>query len=288
MASKPEILGGKILERIHIHNFDSGGIFTLTTGSQGSAKTSVLLAFTDYDINFHPNEKIFWSECYEAPLQIFKLDKEKYKFFVQEDVPLTFRDRKQKLKHIKMPITKFHDFDDLYNKAKPGVANVVFFGDRLLWMPFIMYLRSIGEWCNIYIDEFAEICPSYESGDTWKTIGKFSNKILKDIRKCMLNLHTNTQALQNIDDRAVKQTMIQIYLPGSIPSKHSRVTQGAIDNLIRSPTKGNQAYLDARGEFGITTFTDIYKPLPERQIDAICNGGEGKYNLFLSFNKGEN
>ena len=37
--SKSEINAERILKRCHIHNLDSGGVFSLITGSQGSAKT---------------------------------------------------------------------------------------------------------------------------------------------------------------------------------------------------------------------------------------------------------
>jgi len=65
---KSEIIAEKILKRIHIHDIDSGGVFTEITGSQGSGKTSVMLSFMAYTMKNYPNEKIFWSSCYYAPL----------------------------------------------------------------------------------------------------------------------------------------------------------------------------------------------------------------------------
>lgn len=284
MTSKPKIIGEQILKRINLHDQDQGGVFTMVTGCQGSGKTSVLLSLKDYTQNFHPDEKIFWSECYNAPLQIFKSKKKDYCFLALKDTKITFRDRNNKLKPIDIPFTYFTDFDDLYNKAETQKTNVVFFGDRLRWMDFIMYLRSIGEWNHVFIDEFAEICPAYLSGEMWKKVGMFSNNILKDIRKCFINLHTNTQMVQNIDDRARKQVMINIFLPGARVPKYSRIQQGAIDNLVTDRKNGNEAYLEYSGRFGTTVFRDIYKPDPRLNIDVINNGEGGKYNFIPSFN----
>jgi len=286
MTSKLEIIGMELLKRIHLHDYDSGGVFTLTTGAQGSAKSAILLSFTDYTIKHHPNEKIFWSECYKAPLQIFKLKTKKYDFYIKEDTHLIFRERNKKLEQKKIPYTFFKTYDELYELSKPGRANVVFFGNRLYWMDYIEYLLEIGEWTHIFIDEFSEICPAYQSGDMWKRIKDFSNMKLKDIRKCMLNVHTNTQQPPNIDDSARKQVMINIFLPGARPGKNSRVMQKAVDNLTQDKVYGNSAYLDSSGKFGRTQFTDIYKPDRKYHIDITYNGmGERPY--LISSLKGE-
>jgi hypothetical protein len=283
MVSKQEIIGQEILKRIHLHDINDGGVFTETTGSQGSAKTSILLSFTEYTLKNHPDEKIFWSECYRSPLQTFKLGFDKQCFYAKNDLPITFRNRDKKLEPINIPLTRFDTFEELYNKAQKGKVNIVFFGNRMIWMDFINYLRNIGEWTHIYIDEMAEVCPSYTSGKMWNHIGKFATNVLKDIRKDMINLHVNTQSIINIDDRVRKQVMIKIFLPGAMSDKHSRVTQKAIDNLIRDPLHGNQAYLDYSGKFGVVTFKDIYKPINGFHIDAIYNGGDSEMYFISSF-----
>lgn len=284
MVSKQEIIGEEILKRIHLHDINEGGVYTETTGSQGSAKTSVLLSFTDYTLEHYPNEKIFWSECYKAPLQTFKLGYNKICFYAKQNLPIIFRNRNKKLEPIDIPLTRFNTFDELYNKAQKGKVNIVFFENRMIWMDFIDYLRNIGEWVHVYIDEIAEVCPSYTSGKLWNNIGRFALTVLKDIRKDMINLHVNTQSIVNIDDRVRKQVMIKIFLPGAMADKHSRITQKAIDNLIRNPVHGNQAYLDYSGKFGVVTFRDIYKPNNNFHIDAINNGGEREMFFIHSFN----
>jgi hypothetical protein len=250
-----------ILKRMHEHDEDTGGIFTLTTGSQGSAKTSVMLSFVNYTINHYPNEKVFWSSCYEAPLQYTKLKPKYINVMVQSGTNIVFLDRKNKLKDItqNIKITYFTDFDDLFKKAKCGKVNAIFFADRLKWMDFIHYLRRVGEWTHIFIDELSEICPAFTAGDTWKAIGEFSINA-KEIRKCLMNVHCNTQAVQDIDHRVLTKVMVKIFMPGSQKTKHSRILQQAIDNLKEDRIKGNEGYLEYSGKFGKCQFREIFKP----------------------------
>jgi len=285
LVSKQEYLGREIMKRIHIHDPDKGGIFTLTTGSMGAAKTSVISSFADYTTCHHPNEKVFWSECYRAPLQVFRL-KSKYHFLVKEDVSLQFRDRNNKHSSMDIPYTTFTDFNDLYEKAKRGCVNVPFFGNRLYWMGFIDHLRNVGEWTHVFLEELAEICPSYQDGILWKYIRDWSKETLKDIRKDLINIHANTQVVSNVDHRVLTYVMVNIFLPGARAFKHSRVTQAAIDNLQRDPVHGHAAYVDASGEFGVTRFRDIYRPNKSFHVDVIpYNGGERSMSLIPSFIK---
>ncbi len=268
--SKIERIGKETLQRIHIHNPDQGGVLTETTGAMGSAKTAVNLAFTDYTINHYPKEKIFWSECYDSPLQIFKLkNKDKIRFFIKKDdnMDIVFRDRDKKLKIIDLNPTFFSNFDDLYRKAVSGHVNVVFFGDRKRWMEFVKYLRSVGEWVHVFIEEFSEIAPMFPSRKEWYHVRNFA-KCLKDVRKCMINLHYNTQQKSDVHYECRNKVMIKIYLPGATRDRNCRVTQIAIDNLERDIKRGNQAYLVEAGIFGRVRFGDIYKPQPGFHIEA--------------------
>ena len=268
--SKSEINAERILKRIHIHDLDSGGVFTEITGSQGSGKTSVLLSFMDYRIRNYPNEKIFFSNCYNAPLQFIKIGENKFNIMVKQNSGVTFHDRTNRLKEIKPRITYFKDYNDLYNKAEPGKCNAVFFGDRLEWIGFIHFLRSVGEWTHIFIDEVSEIAPAFSSGKLWKTIKDFAID-LKEARKCMLNVHTNTQSVSDIDHRVRTKVMVKIYLPGARSDNISRITQVAIDNLNEDPKRGNEAFLEYSGKFGKTIFKDIYKPNPKMLWEARIN-----------------
>jgi len=277
--SKSEFNAQRILKRCHVHDLDSGGVFSLITGSQGSGKTSVMLSFMDYTIANYKDEKIFFSNTYNAPFQFVKIGKGKYHIMVKEGNrdKVSFHDRNQRLKQIHPKVTYFKDFDDLYDKAKPGCCNAVFFGDvykrkgnvfnRFTWMDFIHYLRSVGEWCHIYVDELSELAPQFMAGEIFHKIGRFSID-LKEVRKCMMNVHTNSQSVSDIDPRVRSKVMIKIYLPGARSGDESRITQKAIDNLIEDNKNGNQSYLEYSGKFGRTFFTDIYRPDKNTQWEA--------------------
>jgi len=269
--TKSQINAERILKRIHIHDLDSGGVLTEVTGSQGSGKTSAMLSFMDYTIRHYPKEKVFFSNCYNAPFQFVKIGKDNFTIMVKQGAGITFHDRNQRLKEIKPKVTYFQDYDDLYKKALPGKCNAVFFGDRYKWIEFIHYLRSVGEWTHIYIDEMSEIAPAFTSGRTWKKIKDFAID-LKEARKCMLNIHSNTQSVSDIDHRVRSKVMIKIYLPGARSDSISRITQPAIDNLNEDRVNGNEAFLEYSGKFGKTIFKDIYKPIPGLQWEARING----------------
>ena len=258
--TKSEYHAKRILQRCHKHDQDAGGVFSLVTGSQGSGKTSVLLSFMNYAMQHQPNEKIFFSNCYNAPLQFPKVGKDRFHIMVKKDSNVTFHDRNQRLKQIYPKVTYFKDFQDCYDKAKPGICNAVFFGNRMKWMEFINHLRGVGEWVHVFIDELSEIAPQFQAGKTFHRIGNFAND-LKEVRKCMINVHTNTQSVADIDHRIRSKVMIRIYLPGARTENVSRITQKAIDNLIENTETGNQAYLEYSGKFGQTFFQDIYKPV---------------------------
>ena len=268
--SKSEIIAERLLRRCHVHDFDSGGMLSLITGGMGSGKTSVMLSFVDYTLQHYPNEKIFWSNTYYAPIQSVRIGIEKHHIMIKKDSDVTFHNRKARLKQVYPKITYFKDFDELYNKAVPGKLNAVFFGKRNIWMDFIHYLRSVGEWNHIFIDELSEISPAFTSGELFRQIGVFSVD-LKECRKTMLNIHTNTQALPDVDHRIRTKIMLRIFLPGAKTGKESRLDQNALDNLMEDPKHGNEAYIESSGRFGRTQFCDIYLPNKKYQWEAHNN-----------------
>jgi len=268
MVSKPEIYGEQLIGRITGRNPDYGGILAQITGAQGTAKTSTLLSFTKNTIKANPHEKIFWREQTNAPIQIFKLGLENINFMIPKNGRVVFRDRDHKLEHVQIdPITEFTTLSEIYDLAEPGKANVIFFESVYTWMDFIEELREVGEWVNIFIDEMADIAPAVSSGKLHKKIRDFSGT-MGAVRRCMMNVFYNTQTAQDIDWRVRKKIMMRVFLPGSIAEKNCRVTQKAIDNLLRDPVNGNEAYIDMGGEFGITKFADIFKPIPGYHIEA--------------------
>lgn len=258
--SKSEINARWILSRCHLRNPDEGGVFSIVSGSQGSGKTSVLFSFMNYTLQHHPEEKVFFSNCFFSPLQFPKIGKGRYNIMVQRDSGITFHDRDKKLLQIYPDVTLFDDYQDCYNKALPGVVSCVFFKDRMMWMDFLHFLRGVGEWVNLYVDELSEICPQFQSGATFHRIGSFASD-LKDTRKCMINIHTNTQSISDLDPRTRSKAQVRIYLGGARPETSSRIQQKAIDNLLQNSETGNEAYLEYSGKFGKTVFKDIYRPV---------------------------
>jgi len=267
LESTPEIMGKKIMDRTIDRNQDYGGILGELTGAQGTGKTGVLLSFTNNTMNSNPTEKIFWREQMDAPLQTFKLGLDNICFFVKSGSDVVFRDRNQRLKEIEMNPVYFRDYDELYDLAPAGKASVVFFDDDYEWMKFIHYLRGVGEWVNLFIDEMADIAPAVCKGDLYQRIMKFSND-MGAVRRCMMNCLYNTQTASDVHWTVRKKVMLKVFLPGAISDKTTRVSQKAIDNLDRNPYLGNEAYLDLGGEFGIVRFANIWKPNPKYHIEA--------------------
>jgi hypothetical protein len=250
---------------------DSGGVFTFITGGMGTGKTSTMLSFCNYTLLHYPEEKVFWSNTYNTPIQSIKIGLDKHHIMVKDGSNVTFHDRNKKLAQIHPDVTYFKDFNEMYDLAQPGKCNCIFFGDRFQWIDLIHHLRSIGEWTHIYIDELSEIAPAFTSGNLFKDIGRFSVD-LKEVRKCMINVHANSQALPDVDHRIRSKIMVRIFLPGARSDQYSRVQQTAIDNLEENPVEGNEAYLEHSGRFGRTRFKDIYKPIKGLQWEARVNG----------------
>ena len=257
--TKSEINSLRIMRQIHQPSLDSGGTFSVITGAPGSAKTSAMLSFSDYAMKYHPKHKLFFSNSYGVPLQFTKLGKDCFDILVLKGSGVTFHDRNDRRKEIFPKVTYFDDYDDCYELAKPGRISAVFFGARFLQMDFLKYQLSIGEWSHNYIDEISEICPAFTSGKLFHSIGAFALD-LKECRKTLTNYCCNTQSIAGIDHRIIAVIMVKIYLPGARSSKNGRVTQRAIDNLTIDHVKGNEAYLEAYGRFGKTTFKNIFAP----------------------------
>jgi len=279
--TKSEINAEKIMRRIHIHNQDFGGVVCIITGSPGTGKTAAMLAIIEYTLRYHPKEKVFFSNCYDAPLQFTKLKPYQWRILVRKDSNVTFHDRDKRGKQIhpeveyfklKQNENKLFDFSDLYKKAKRGKCNVVFFGGkekRYMWLDFVRFLRRSGEWSHVFIDEISECCPEFSSGRLWQKIRQFSVDV-KELRKCQINLVSNTQSISDIDHRVRKKLMVHFWLPGSITGKPSRITQKAIDALKEDPYRGNECFIEESGKFGKLVFKDIFKPNPIYHWDARC------------------
>lgn len=174
-----------------------------------------------------------------------------------------FQDRNNHLEQVYPPITYFDSYEDLYEKALPGKCNAVFFGDRVHWMNFIRYLMNLGEWTNIYIDEFSEIAPSNVSGTRYRTQQDFAFT-MKEVRKCKISVITNSQSTLDIDWRVHSKVQYLIYLSGSKPLRNSLIRKTAISNLSKT-----ESYVEVYGSyFGKVDWTHVILPNEEYQIQA--------------------
>ena len=137
MPTKSEVVADQIRNRIHGHDPDHGGVFLEITGAPGSGKTSTMLSLIRTEIKNHPNEKVFFSNTYFAPMQSLRIGLKNHKILVKRGANVTFHDRDKKLKRIYPEVTYFSDFDELYELAEKGKVNAVFFGNRGEWRNFI-------------------------------------------------------------------------------------------------------------------------------------------------------
>jgi hypothetical protein len=261
------------LARVLNEDCEIGGTYTETTGSQGSGKTAVNLAFLKHYTTAYPQDKCFWSSTYDTPLQFTKLGTGTYHIMILRGSNVIIYDREKEVEvkfpneYCPYPITYFDTYEELWNKAMPGKCNAVFFGKRTFWMDCLHYMKTKLAWAHIFFDEFGEIASSDSSGKDWKKVRKFSEEI-KEFRKCNKNIHTNTQSVTDIDYRVRRKLMIRIFLSGAKADSKTRVYQRAIDGLKKDKVNGNNAYIDYDGKFGIVRFGNIFKPIPGMNWDA--------------------
>jgi len=248
------------------HNFVANYFVT-----HNSSKTSALLNMATYVIKQYPNQKVFFSNGYRTPIQSYKIKNvNKVHIMVKQDSGVYFQDRNNNLEEVSLNATTFTTFQDCLDKAKPGYLNTPFFGDRMLWMNFLNFLMGTGkDWIHVYIDELAEIAnQSYMKGSTYNRINDFAGH-LKDTRKTKLLIFSNTQQANSLAWPIMPTIMYYFFLPGARATRYTRVTQKAIDRLVKDKEKGNPCYIAAANEFGLIRFTEFFTPNPKHQYQAM-------------------
>jgi len=264
----PQNQGKKLWHRLVERNLDHGGVLAEITGAMGTSKTACLLFLCDYIMKHRPYERIFFREQVNAPLQIFKIgDPSKFSFYVKSDAEIQFLDRNNRLAPVNIHHKLFDTYDDLYEMTEPNKVSVVFFKDDEEWMDFIEYLRGVGEWTNILVDEMADITPEGAGGDLFRRIEKFSTT-MGAVRRCMMNVIYNTQSVGDLHWKIRHKVMMHIYFRGARKDRNSRIAQKYIDSLDVNERKGNEAWIEQSGEFGKIRFSSIYKPNPKYHIEA--------------------
>jgi hypothetical protein len=261
-SSRSAIEAEHIIKRIFSHSLDAGGSTVEILGAPGQGKTGMLLFFASIIQERYPDEKIFFSDVYDAPIQSIKIGLDNWNLMVQKNSNITFHNRDKKLKQIFPELTEFEGFDDLVEKAKPGKINSIWFPDRKQIMDFIGYSKRIGEWTHIFVDEGAEVFPSCLSGSSWHRVGFFANEVVAELRKCMVNLFYCTQSPSDCDSRVRGKITTRIFMPGSRKDRNSRIFQQSIDNLKEDHINGSECFIEQSGKFGLLHAGKIYKPIP--------------------------
>ena len=147
-----------IMDRIHNRDPDIGAVYTEATGMPGSAKSSIDLAFADDTCINYPKEKVFWRSIYNSPLQFLKLPRNKWHIMRQEESKVDFYDLNTGQK-LDIGYTSFTDYEDLYQKAKSGKVNAVFFQQTGFWRDFIHWqLDGTGiDWTTFLNNYFLDL-----------------------------------------------------------------------------------------------------------------------------------
>jgi len=276
-SSRQEANFAYIMGRIRKQDKDMGGVFTESTGMQGAAKTSAMLSFVDDNILKHPDQKNFWRNTYDSPLQFTKLTPGSWEILVEDSIDVVFYERKAGLPPVNLEglVKKFSSFSELYEIATPGKCSSIFFQDETSWYGFLKYLRKTGEWSHVFFDEYGELFPANPSGALYRMIMDASTD-LGEVRKCFINVHATTQMTSDVDYRVRGKIMIFIYFPGARVESRGLVKQIAVNSLDLNPIKGNQAWMELRQHrYGKGRFTQIYKPreymdwMARRPDDAV-------------------
>ena len=129
-----------------------------TVGPQGSGKTSLGLHFADRIMEKFPEEILFYRDSVESPVQFNRLNK--YQIFCENGLRLKFRDYSSN-DYFYIPVTVFNGFAELYEKAKPGQLNVVYFIHEYTWIDFLNYLRRHmhkgSGWKSVFLEEYEDV-----------------------------------------------------------------------------------------------------------------------------------
>lgn len=266
-----------ILKDIFSLDVNRGAKTTLTLGVPGSVKTGVDCHFVNYFIHQHPEDvKIFWRNSLNAAIQVFKLPK--WHIYIEENSGVRLFDRHtgkdvtQKFER-KQHLTYFTTFNELYDIAKPGICNAVFFKDihmkeieydmgTLQWFKFYEFLQGFYDWSCVVFDEWHEMAKRGTGGLMWKMIRDHSNA-LSNARKNHVITHGNCHQTSEMDDRVVENIMIFIQMYGSKRYKHNMVTKNAVAGLPKpSDFQGAWAWISEGGRYGRFQIKEMYI-LPE-------------------------
>lgn len=232
---KKAVQGQILLDNIFSRDADRGATFTECSGLQGSGKTSLALGFADKIMSINPSEIIYWRESVGTPCQFTKIGTGKYQILIEKDYPLEILEITNNLLPVEdVKIIYFTGLNDLYQKSKPKMLNVVYFKKPISWIDLILFLGNKPEWQSLFWDEYEDIVPQRCSNagedKQWSRNEQFAQS-LKQLRKSRVSLFANTQSSMDVDVRVRSKIMYWVYLYGSRRDKISPVSKGAIQSL---------------------------------------------------------
>jgi len=263
-----DIKGTEILKRVFLRDAHEGAPSIEITGPQGSGKTSMLFHLVSKIMYKNPEELVFMKDSH-GNIQCNRF--ENWRILTQKGVSLEIRDMYTN-RILKMPITVFETFEDLYFAAKPLSINVIYFKDDIHdWMDFMGFIRRTMHrtehpyldqtkkglvWKTIIWDEYDDICPADQPNPMWKWIENLKNE-LKHTRKGLVTLLADTHNVADCDYRVRGKMMMRCFLKGTRRDKYSRVSQKAIDALkevIENEIIFRQALIEWDASFGKIRF----------------------------------
>jgi len=245
-----------------------GGSVVGICGSQGSVKTSLCLDLAEKKMKYHKDEKIFWRETYDSPMQCRRLLRYKYRLYVEEKTNLIFHVNGEE---IQPDIIYFKDIKELYDMAKPRILNVVFFSHIKKWTELIRHCNNIStDWNTVFLDEMEGLYKAGSNNQTderWWDWMDISGEVIKECRKSHTSVVGNFHDQNLIDHRVNGKFMFHMYGFGAIVNRsRSRVTQTAVDQC----RLGEFYIAQGRNRFG-KICVDTFYPAVENNWSVKLN-----------------
>ena len=232
--AKQEIQGEKLWNLVFQRDNNFGGFFAGLFGIMGSGKTTLMHKMAKRFMKENPDEIIFWRESVNSPCQFTKLGKNKYQVLCETSYPIKVLDINNDLKPAPVKVRYFRGVQELVKMAKPGLLNVVYFDPLIKWIKLLELLGKLPDWYTVFMDEFEDVAPSGSNNSApekkWQKLRDFSDRI-KHIRKSRVNLFTNSQGADDVDNRIRSKITMWIFLYGSKHMKASPVRRESLQAL---------------------------------------------------------